>query len=387
MDTSRTLYTMPFGEPDGLTFPPLYARIQREEPLARIRMAYGGDAWMVTRYDDVKTVLSDPRFSRAATVGADVPRLAAPISQSTSLISMDPPEHTRLRKLIATAFTARHIEQLRPRVTEITHALLDDLEKEGKPADLVQVLARPLPVQVICEILGVPTPYHFGTASAEEAQAALIKMYSYMTAAIAERRLNPTDDLYGRLVQARDNDDQLSDAELIDLGMALLMGGFETTAAQIANFTATLLQRPAHLAELRADPALIPAAVEELLRMTPLSLHGGFVRIATEDVELSGGTVGKGEAVLAYVQTANRDPEVFEHPDELDFHRQQNPHLVFGFGPHHCVGAQLARLELQVAVGTLLTRFPDLACAVAPEQLEYPEEKVVRGPVTLPVTW
>jgi len=386
MDTASTPYTLPFGEPDGLTFPPLYARVQRDEPLARIRMAYGGDAWMVTRYDDVKTVLSDPRFSRAATVGVDVPRLAPPISQSTSIISMDPPEHTRLRKLVAKAFTARHIEQLRPRVTEITHELLDTMEEHGKPADLVQKLARPLPIHVICEVLGVPTPYHYGTMPGEELQG-LIKMHSYITEAVAERRLNPTGDLLGALVQARDNDDRLSDEELLDLGMALLMGGYETTASQISNFTATLFRFPTHLAQLRADPTLVPSAVEELLRLTPLSMHGGFVRIATEDVELSGGTVGKGDAILPYIQTANRDPEVFERPDELDFHRRHNPHLVFGFGPHHCIGAQLARLELQVAIGTLLTRFPTLECAIAPEQVEYPKEKIVRGPAALPVTW
>jgi cytochrome P450 len=391
MDTSSTPYTMPFGEPDGLTFPPLYARIQREEPLARIRMAYGGDAWMVTRYDDVKTVLSDPRFSRAATVGADVARLIPAISHSNSVINLDPPEHTRLRKLVAKEFGARHIEQLRPRVTVITHALLDDMEKQGKPADLVRGLARPLPIQVICEVLGVPVSYHYATVADEGSQGmqaiqGFSRMHSYLTTAVAERRINPTADMLGALVQAHDDDDRLTDEELVEFGMTLLMGGFETTAAQIANFTATLFRYPDHLAELRADPALIPAAVEELLRVMPLS-RAGFVRIATEDVELSGGTVGKGETILPYIHTANRDPEVFERPDELDFHRRRNPHLVFGFGPHHCIGAQLARMELQVALSTLLTRFPGLECAIEPERIEYPKEKMVRGPETLPVTW
>jgi len=391
MDTSGTPYTMPFGEPDGLTFPPLYARLQREEPLARIRMAYGGEAWMVTRYDDVKTVLSDPRFSRAATVGADVARLVPAISHSTSVINLDPPEHTRLRKLVAKEFSVRHIEQLRPRITQITHELLDTMEKHGKPADLVRGLARPLPIQVICEVLGVPASCHYAAAPADDSQAiqaiqGFSRMHSYLTAAVAERRLNPTEDMLGALVQVRENDDRLSDEELVEFGMTLLMGGFETTAAEIANFTATLFRFPSYLAELRADPGLVPAAVEELLRMMPLS-RAGFVRIATEDVELSGGTVGKGETILPYIHTANRDPEVFERPDELDFHRQRNPHLVFGFGPHHCIGAQLARMELQVALGTLLARFPTLDCAIAPEQIEYPKNKMVRGPDTLPVTW
>lgn len=397
METSNTSHSLPFGEPDGLTFPELYATLQREQPLARIRMAYGGDAWMVTRYGDVKTVLSDPRFSRAATVGADVPRLTPVVSQDTSIMSMDPPDHTRLRKLVAKAFTARHIERLRPRVTEITHGLLDVMEEQGSPADLVQGLARPLPIGVICEILGVPAPDHaefrlwsdtiFGTASGEEIQAAFIGLHSYMTALVAERRLDPTEDVLGTLVQARDDDDRLTEAELVDFGMSLLLGGFETTANQIANIAATLFRYPSHLAELRADPALVPSAVEELLRMMPLGLHGGFVRIATEDVELSGGTVRKGEAILAELHTANRDPEVFEHPDELDFHRQHNPHLIFGYGPHHCVGAQLARLELQVALGVLLARFPALECAIPLEQIEYSKVKLVRGPETLPVTW
>lgn len=397
METSDTSYTMPFGEPDGLTFPALYAKLQRDEPLARIRMAYGGDAWLATRYDDVRSVLSDPRFSRAATVGADVPRLTPVISQDTSIMSMDPPEHTRLRKLVAKAFTARHIERLRPRVTEMTHGLLDVMEEQGRPADLVQGLARPLPIGVICEILGVPEPDHsdfrlwsdtiFGTASGEEIQAAFIGLHSYITALVAERRLDPADDVLGTLVQARDNDDRLTEGELVDFGMSLLLGGFETTANQIANIAATLFRYPSHLAELRTDPSLVPSAVEELLRMMPLGLHGGFIRIATEDVELSGGTVRKGEAILAELHTANRDPEVFERPDELDFHRQHNPHLIFGYGPHHCVGAQLARLELQVALGALLTRFPALECAIPLEQIEYSKVKVVRGPETLPVTW
>jgi cytochrome P450 RapN len=191
----------------------------------------------------------------------------------------------------------------------------------------------------------------------------------------------------GTLVQARDNDDRLTETELVDFGMALLLGGFETTANQIANFVAVLPRYPDHLAQLRADPELVPAAIEELLRMMPLGLHGGFVRIAMEDVELSGGTVRKGEAILAELHAANRDPEVFERPDELDFHREQNPHLIFGFGPHHCVGAQLARLELQVALGTLLARFPALDCAIPQEEITYSPAKLVRGPETLPVTW
>ncbi|WP_329223482.1 cytochrome P450 [Streptomyces sp. NBC_01485] len=397
METSSTSHSLPFGEPDGLVFPPLYATLQREQPLARIRMAYGGDAWLVTRYGDVKTVLSDTRFSRAATVGADVPRVTPVVSQDTSILSMDPPEHTRLRKLVAKAFTARHIERLRPRVTEITHGLLDAMEAQGKPADLVQALARPLPISVICEMLGVPAPDHsefrrwsdtiFGMASGEEIQSAFISLHSYVSALVAERRREPTDDVLGTLVQARDDGDRLTEAELVDFGLALLLGGFETTANQIANFAATLFQHPAHLAELRADPALVPSAVEELLRMVPLGLHGGFVRIATEDVELSGVVVRKGEAILAELHTANRDPEVFDRPEELDFHREHNPHLIFGYGPHHCVGAQLARLELQVALGTLLERFPALECAIPPEQIEFSKVKLVRGPETLPVTW
>jgi cytochrome P450 len=397
METSSTSHSLPFGEPDGLTFPALYATLQREQPLARIRMAYGGDAWMVTRYSDVKTVLSDPRFSRAATVGADVPRLTPVVSEDTSIMSMDPPDHTRLRKLVAKAFTARHIERLRPRVTEITDGLLDSMEDQGRPADLVQAIARPLPISVICEMLGVPAPDHaefrrwsdtvFGISSAEEMQAAFTSLHSYVSALVAERRSKPTEDVLGTLVQARDDEDRLTEAELVDFGLSLLLGGFETTANQIANFTSILLQHPAHLAKLRADPALVPSAVEELLRMVPLGLHGGFIRIATEDVELSGGTVRKGEAILAELHMANRDPEIFERPDELDFHREYNPHLMFGFGPHHCVGAQLARLELQVALGTLLKRFPALELAIPPEQIEFSKVKLLRGPETLPVTW
>ncbi|WP_199442342.1 cytochrome P450 [Umezawaea beigongshangensis] len=399
MSTVHEPRAFPFGEPDGLRLPPLFATLREEEPMVRVRMPYGGDAWLVLRYDDVKTVLADPRFSRAATVDADVPRMMPVLSQDTSILSMDPPHHTRLRKLVAKAFTARRTEILRPRTEQIATDLLDAVEAQGPPVDLVQSFALPLPITVICELLGVPQADRadfrrwsdgvLATTSltAQEMEAAMNSLLTYMAGLVAERRRAPTGDVLGTLVRARDEDDRLTEDELVDFGVTLLIAGHETTANQIGNFVAALFRSPPHLAALRADPGLVPAAVEEMLRLVPLGSGGGFVRIALEDVELKAGLVRRGEAVMADILNANRDGRVFADPEVLDFHRENNPHLMFGHGVHHCVGAQLARMELQVAITALLRRFPSLELDVPADEVEFSTGKLVRGPVALPVRW
>ncbi|GAA1612652.1 cytochrome P450 [Saccharothrix algeriensis] len=389
----------PFGDPDRLNLDPMYAELRRDEPLTRVRLPFGEEAWLATRYDDVRMVLGDARFSRAASVGRDEPR-THPHQNDSGMLAMDPPEHTRLRKLIAKAFTARRVELLRPRTQEIANGLLDDMERHGSPADLVEHFADVLPVAVICELLGVPfadrakfqtwSEAIISTTSLTPQQIMeyLGNLHGYIAGLIAQRRVQETDDLLSAMVKARDEDeDRLTEQELVQLSAGLLAAGHETTVTQLPNFMYVLLTNPDRLAELRDDPALIPAAVDELMRYIPLGTAAAFARYATEDIEVGGVLVRAGEPVLGALASANRDERVFSDPDELDFHRESNPHLGFGHGPHHCVGAQLARMELQVALHALITRFPKLHLAVAEQELPWKRGMLVRGLKKLPVAW
>jgi cytochrome P450 len=392
--------TYPFSEPDRLELDPIYQDLLHNEPVSRVALPYGGEAWLAVRHSDVRTVLGDPRFSRAAIVGQDVPRVRPEIDhQVNSILNMDPPDHTRLRKLVARAFTTRRVEELRPRAAELTTELLAKMRAAGPGADLVEHVSVPLPVTIICELLGVPVEDRpiFRTASdaalstsgmtPQERVAATEKLATYMAGLVAQRRATPTDDLLGALVTARDEGDRLNEGELIGLGIGILIAGHETTMNQIGNMTYTLLTRPDRGAALRGDHEAIVTAVEELLRYTPLGASAGFPRIAKEDVELSGVTVRAGESVVVSIHAANRDPEMFDDAEALVLGRAPNRHIGFGYGAHHCLGAQLARMELQEALGSLLREFPDLRLAVAPEDVQWRKGAFVRGPRTLPLTW
>ncbi|MFE3194184.1 cytochrome P450 [Nocardia sp. NPDC059240] len=400
MTTHTEVRQYPFGEPVRLDPHPMAAKLLREEPISRILLPFGGEAWLVTRYADVRSVLSDARFSRAATVGReDVPRVRETPALPNIPTSMDPPELTRLRKLTMTAFTARRVQELRPRAEQIVEDMITAMTAAGSPADLVTALALPMPVTVICEMLGVPAEHQhrfrdFSDAimsttafTDEERGAAYLAVAGYLTEQIAARRADPSNDLLGALVAARDNEDRLSEDELITLGITLLVAGHETTANQIANFVYVLLTTDGEWTRLHDDPSLVPAAIEELLRHTQLSNGGAFPRVATEDIELSGTLIRAGEAVFVDLQTANRDESVFPDPETLDLERHHNSHLTFGHGFHHCVGAQLARLELQVALTALLQRFPNLRLAVPADEVEWKTGMLLRGPKALPVAW
>ncbi|QUQ68062.1 cytochrome P450 [Kutzneria sp. CA-103260] len=389
----------PFSEAKGLDLDPEYGRLRDAGQLGRVSMPYGGEAWMATSYEDIKTVMGDPRFSRAATLNADVPRTFPLMQTDTNLLTMDPPDHSRLRKLVAKAFTMRRIEMLRPRAQEVVDGLLDRIEQQGPPADLVEGLALPLPITMICELLGVPyedrdqfrawsdAALSLTAFTVEEIQQGRDGLRDYLASLVAKRREQPSDDLLGVLVHARDEEDRLSEDELVQFGVTLLVAGHETTANQTGNFLYTLLSKPRLLRELQEDPDLLEPAIEELLRVTPLGTAAGFPRIATEDVMLSGTLVKAGEAVMTQNAAANRDGTVFDHPDEIDFHRENNPHIAFGHGVHHCLGAQLARLELQVAVGTVLRRLPGLRFAVPVEEVPFKQGRLIRGLQALPVAW
>lgn len=390
----------PLGEPTRLDLHPGYARLLAESPLTRVTMPHGGTAWLATGYEAVREVMSSPAVSRAAAAeNPAIPRLLPEPPPAGTIMTLDPPEHSRLRRLVSKAFTARRVEAMRSRIQKAVDELLDDMVAHGTPADLVRQLAVPLPVRVICEVMGVPVEdeKHFraftegimGTTAfdSDEVKAAMGNFFGYFAQLVAQRRADPTDDLLGALVTARDDDDKLSEQELVWLGVALLIGGHETTLNQITNFTYVLLGNPARAQELREHPELWPRAVEELLRYVPTGAGSAFASLVTEDTVLHGVPVAAGEAVIVDLGAANRDPAAFDHPDELDFHREPNHHLAMGHGAHFCLGAQLARMELHIALGTLLDRFPGLRLAVPEEDLTWRTGSLIRGLDELPVAW
>ncbi len=387
----------PFADPVALRLHPRFAELRDSGAPVRVTMPYGGDAWLVTRYEQTRFVLSDPRFSRAAAAGADVPRGRPGLEPAGNLLAMDPPEHHRIRGLVAKAFTARRVELLQPRVREIADTLLDAI---GPPADFASAVAWELPVQVIGELLGVPPGERRmvrrctetlvasggGVAPADVAEARG-KLAGALKTLIAQRRTEPADDLLTALVAARDEDDRLTDNELLMLGVALLAGGHETTANLIGSFLVELLSDRERWTALVARPEVIPSAVEELLRFVPLVTVADLARIATEDLEIGGRIIRAGDAVLVQLDSANRDESVFSSAGELDFTREVNHHLAFGFGVHHCVGAPLARLELRVLLSTLVRRLPGLRLAIPAADLEWRRGGLMRGVTSLPVTW
>jgi cytochrome P450 len=388
----------PFGR-DRLEPDPLYAKLRREEPVCRVQMPYGRPAWLVTTYELSKLVLSDPRFSREATLEGDNPR-ESPVDYgqvAESILSMDPPKHTRIRQLVGKAFTPRRVEALRPRAQQIAGGLIDEMTAAGPPADLVESFSLAFPATVICELLGITEAerHQFrswtsamvsSTASPEQQLDTFLHLFSFFEGLFAQRRQRPSDDLLSWLIQARDHDDRLTETEVLFLAQSLLVAGFETSASQITNMVYTLLTHPRQLALLRERPELIPQAVEELQRYIHLG-NAVNPRNTTVDVQVGDVLVRAGEPVLCALAAANRDESVFDRPDELDITRQPNLHLGFGHGPHFCPGAHLARMELQVSLDTILSRLPGLRIDVSEEDLAWREGTVIWGLTSFPVSW
>lgn len=385
----------PFNETDGLELSEAYAAARDADGMIRVRLPYGEPAWLATRYADARFVLGDKRFSRAMAAERDEPRMSEG-RRPDSILGMDPPDHTRLRRLVAKAFTIRRVEQLRPSVRALSERCLDDLIAQGPPVDLVENFALPIPVAVICELLGVPVGDRplfraFSDASlstsrltAEETAETFREFDDYMRGLVAQRRAEPADDLMTDLIAARDERDKLTEDELVSMCRGILVAGHETTASQIPNFVFVLAERPDKWAQLCADPELVKPAVEELMRFVPLGAGSGFPRYASEDVEVGGVLVRRGEPVLVAIGAANRDGLRFDAADEVRFDREENQHLGFGHGVHHCLGAPLARVELQEALRTLVTRLPNLRLAGDPA---WKKEMLVRGPRTMPIAW
>jgi cytochrome P450 len=391
----------PFPPPPSIFHPaPKLGELQRSRPVVQIQFPDGKTAWLVTRYDDVRQVLIDPRFSRAAAASPDMPDSGLGEAAADTILGMDPPEHTRLRRLVAGAFTARRVEALRPRVTKLVDELIDRLLTLEQPADLVENFSLPLPVQVICELLGVPAEdrhvFHgwsdkvLGDISQDptEIRAAFGQLEEYFRRSVAVKRAAPADDLITALIAARDDEDRLSEDELVRLCLTLLIAGHETTANQINIFLLNLYEYPEQLERLRERPETIPQAVEELMRFAQLGTSGaGMLRVTTEEVELSGVRIPAGVAVIPAMAAANRDPALIADPDRLDVARPQTAHLGFGAGVHHCLGAQLARMELQEALRGLLGRMPRMELVTPVDELSFKEGMVVRSLRALPVRW
>ncbi|MDQ7803773.1 cytochrome P450 [Amycolatopsis sp. A133] len=381
--------------------PPAYAEIREEEPVTRVRLPDGGQAWVVSRHEDVRTVLNDRRFS-ADRQHPDFPQLVRgggfrrPEDERT-IITMDAPEHGPARKAVLGEFTVRRMEALRPRIQEIVDERIDALLAGPKPGDLVETLSLPVPSLVICEMLGVPYADHdfFQTQTAklinrstpaEERREAVETVRGYMSDLIAEKERNPPDDLLGRQIVKLREEGTYRRPALAALGFLLLVAGHETTANMISLGTVGLLENPDQLALVRTDPGKTLDAVEELLRYFTI-VDAATARLCVEDVEIGGQLIRAGEGVLALGYAANRDEAAFANPDELDIERGARHHVAFGFGPHQCLGQNLARMELQIVFDTLFRRIPQLALAAPVDDLPFKDDANIYGLYRLPVTW
>lgn len=360
-----------------------------ERPAHRFEID-GRVTWLLTRHDDIRQLLTDPRFSRA--------ELAKP-GNHDSISMMDPPDHSRVRSIVVRAFSARRITALRERTEAIAAALIDDMLRHGPPVDLIEAFCLPLPVTVISELLGVPDSDRerfaqwsrdlMSTADPSRVVSAEEDLDHYMKALIETKRAAPADDLLGVMIAARDDEQRLDEQEMVDLAAGVLVGGHETTATQLANFTYRLLENPGLADSLRRDPQQMPSAIEELLRLTPLGsgVAGTFSQMATEDLVIAGVNVRAGEIVVGASAIANRQHDVFPDPDQVGLDRNPNPHIAFGHGAHHCLGAPLARMELDVGLSALLARIPTLTFAIERDDLPWRTNSAVRGLLSLPVTW
>ena len=386
---------------------PVYARAREQGAVHEVTLIDGHDAWLVVRHDAARAALNDPRLSKdlhaALASGGDVVAEGLPGPEfARHMLVVDPPDHTRLRRLVAAAFSVRRVEALQPAVQRIVDCLLDDIAAAGPEAvvDLVRAFAFPVPFTVICELLGVPeadrTPFGQAltvllapTTTPEEyarAKSASDHVVAQLKGLVAARQAEPDDALVSALIRARDGEARLNDQELLSSIFQLIVAGHDTTATLIGNSVVALLQQPEQLAWLQANPEGLANAIEELLRYDAPVPHSTF-RYATEDVELGGVAMPAGAQVIISLAAVNRDPDQYTDPDALDLRRTDVRHLGFGHGIHFCLGAPLARMEGVVALGSLLARFPGLRLAVAPEELHWNhgDGLVLRGLTSLPV--
>lgn len=397
----------PFGPVSAREAQEIMRAIRTDRPMTKVAFAVGGDAWLVHRHDACRELLENRAFVRKPFAdGRPVPYgFEFPEFLTKTIQFMDPPDHTRLRRLVAKAFTLRRVERLRDSTQVLADGLIDAMTAgDAKTADLVHAYLLPLPIRVIGDLLGVPeegrdnfvTWSHALLATSGLEESALVEhttaLYLYLSELMAARRAEPRDDLLSALAAAKDADEQLTDAEIVEIAMLLVVGGFDNTANFIGTGTLSLLLNPEQRAVLTEDiDGRIGTAVEEILRHSamevgrPITARPGLVPfVASEDTELAGAAIKAGEAVMVDLDSANHDDGVFDDPAAFDLRRARNQHLTFSHGLHRCLGAALAQMELQVGIGTLFKRLPGLALAGDPVYLK----GVLTGGMTeFPVTW
>ncbi|MEU5892458.1 cytochrome P450 [Streptomyces sp. NPDC047461] len=384
---------------NGVDFDPVLTELMREGPVTRIQLPNGeGWAWLVTRYEDVRMVTNDPRFSREAVMDQpEVTRLAPHFIPARGAVGfLDPPDHTRLRRSVAAAFTTKGVERIRERSRRMLDELVDELLQDGPPADLTATVLTPFPIAVICELMGVPAADRHGMHTWTQlilssshgknvSEKARNEMGAYFADLIGLREGSTAEDV-ASLLGAAVGRGEVTLEEAVGLAVLLQIGG-EAVTNNSGQMFYLLLTRPDLADRLRAEPDIRPRAIDELLRYIPHRNAVGLSRIALEDVGIQGVRIRAGDAVYVSYLSANRDPGVFPYPETIDFSRSPNPHVSFGFGPHYCPGGMLARLESELLVDALLDRLPGLRLAVPREQVPFRKGALIRGPEALPVTW
>ncbi|MFB7666722.1 cytochrome P450 [Kitasatospora sp. NPDC056138] len=394
-------YPIPRATGCPLDPPPLLGELREQRAVSPVTLWDGRTAWLVTRLEDVRRLLRDSRLS------ADVRNPSYPFLSEgqvatrellESFIRTDPPEHDRQRRMLTAEFRVKQIESMRPGVQRIVDRLLDDMIAAGSPADFVTAFALPLPSLVICQLLGVPYSDHdffqrctavaFNrNSTAEQIRTSREQLTDYLGRLVASKAERPTDDLLSRMVLNQELPGHLTREQVVKTAILLLVGGHETTANMTALSVFDLLRHPEQSELLRERPELIPGAVEELLRVHTVA-HNGLPRVAVEDIEVDGTTIPAGDAVLLSLAAANHDPRAFDAPDRLDVERNSRGHVAFGFGVHQCLGQPLARLELQIALDTILRRLPGLRLVNdSLEDLDCRHSMTIFGLHSLPVAW
>lgn len=394
-DETERLGDSYFQDPQGL-----FSRLRSSAPVTAVVTPEGLRVWLVTRYEDVRAALADSRLAKdwvrhMTPEDFDINMDPVQAYLDQHMLNLDPPDHTRLRRLVVKAFTARRVAALRPRISAITGGLLDAMAAGPAETDLIEAFAFPLSVTVICELMGIPVADResfrawSGTllssrGTREQSRAAAVEMHDYFTRVVAQRRQSPTDDLISALIDARDSGDALTENELLSMIFLLLVAGHETMVNHLANGALALLTHPQELARLRDDPSLLPSAVEELLRYAnPLNI--ATERFTLEPVAIGDVVIPAKEWVMLATSSANADPSRFADADRLDVGRDASGHVGFGHGIHYCLGAPLARIEGEIAFGALLSRFPRLALTVAPSSLRWRPSSLIHGLEALPI--
>jgi cytochrome P450 len=381
--------------------PQEYAQLRETDPISKVELPTGRTAWVVAKHDDVRRLLADPRVS-SDRANPNFPLMLrqdpdTPRQQFRSLISMDPPEHTGHRRSVVNEFTVKRMRALRPRIQEIVDSHIDAMLAGPRPADLVQALSLPVPSLVICELLGVPyTDHDFfqsrtkvlvnRTTAPEERTRASRELRTFLDSLVTQKENEPTDDLVGRLVVKCRETGVADHEEIVGLATLLLVAGHETTANMISLSTVALLENPSQLTAVREDPTLLPQGVEELLRYFSIA-DQVTARVALEDIEIGGVRIRAGEGIIMLGLSANWDQNAFENPEKLDIRRGARHHVAFGYGPHQCLGQNLARIELEIVLETLFRRIPGLQLAAGVDELAFKTESAVYGVTELPVTW